>query len=86
MSIPYKPDGHSSVSPYLVVHGASATMAFLAKVFDAVELMRIPGPEGKIVHAEARIDGSVVMLSDGGDGFPPVPSHVHVYVRVRRDL
>jgi PhnB protein len=32
------------------------------------------------VHAEVRIDDTVVMIADGGEGWPPVPSHVHVYV------
>lgn len=33
------------------------------------------------MHAEVRIDDTVVMIADGVDGWPPVPSHVHVYVR-----
>lgn len=77
----HKPDGHTSVSPYLVVSGADATIAFLATVFNATELLRVPGPSGSIMHAEVRIDDTVVMLADAA---PPdweaVPSHVHVYV------
>jgi PhnB protein len=33
------------------------------------------------MHAEVRIDDTVVMLADGGGDWPPVPSYVHVYVR-----
>ena len=76
----YKPDGYNSVSPYLIVDGASATIEFLRRVFGAVELRRFPDPNGKIMHAEVRIDDTVVMIGDGADGWPPVPSHVHVYV------
>jgi uncharacterized glyoxalase superfamily protein PhnB len=76
----YKPDGHSSVSPYLTCSGAAATIDFLVRVFDGVELMRIANDRGGVMHAEVRIDDSVVMLSDGAAGFPPTPSHVHVYV------
>ncbi len=36
----YKPDGYSTVSPYLLVNGADATIAFLKRVFDAIELRR----------------------------------------------
>lgn len=75
----YKPENYSSVSPYLMVDGASATIAFLQRVFGAEELYRLPGADGKILHAEVRIDDTVVMLTDG-DGGPSVPSHVHVYV------
>ena len=80
MSAAYKPHGYNSVSPYLVVDGANATIDFLKNVFGAVELHRLPTPAGKIMHAEVRIDDTVVMIADGAEGWPPVPSHVHVYV------
>lgn len=80
MSRSYKPDGYSTVSPYLIVDGASRTIEFLVRVFDAVELRRFPDQAGKLMHAEVRIDDTVVMIADAGDGCPPVPSQVHVYV------
>lgn len=76
---PYKPENYNSVSPYLMVDGADATIAFLKRVFGASQLRRIPGAEGKVLHAEVRIDDTVVMLTDG-DGGPAIASHVHVYV------
>ncbi|MCA9869364.1 MAG: VOC family protein, partial [Anaerolineae bacterium] len=39
-----------------------------------------PRPDGKLMHAEVRIDDTVVMLADSVEGWPPVPSYVHVYV------
>ena len=80
MNTSYKPNNYSTVSPYLIVDGASDTIDFLKAVFDAVELRRVPDASGKLMHAEVRIDDTVVMIADGGDGWPPVPSHVHVYV------
>lgn len=80
MTDSYKPQGYTSVAPYLVVDGAAATIDFLVRVFGAVELRRFPAPDGKLMHAEVRIGDTVVMLADGGDGWPPVPSYVHVYV------
>ena len=77
----YKPDGYTSVSPYLIVDGASATIDFLRRVFAADEIRRFADPAGRVMHAEVRIDDTVVMIADGADGWPPVPSHVHVYVR-----
>ena len=77
---PYKPDGYTSVAPYLIVDGANRTIDFLVRVFHAVELQRFAGPDGSLAHAEVRIDDTVVMLADGGEGWPPVPAHVHVYV------
>lgn len=81
MDVSFKPPGYSTVSPCLIVDGASATIEFLKRVFNGIELRRFPNADGKIMHAEIRIDDAVVMLADGGDGWPPVPSYVHVYVK-----
>lgn len=62
------PDGYHSVTPHLVVRGAAKALAFYQKAFGAEERYRMPGPEGKILHAEMKIGDSVVMLSDE---FPP---------------
>jgi len=80
MAIPYKPDGYTSVAPYLIVDGAERTLRFLEQAFDGRELRRFDAPDGGIMHAEVRIDDTVIMLGDSGPGFPPVGAHVHVYV------
>ena len=77
----HKPDGYTTVSPYLIVDGASDTIDFLQKVFAGVELRRFADQSGKVMHAEVRIDDTIVMVADGAEGWPPVPSHVHIYVR-----
>jgi uncharacterized glyoxalase superfamily protein PhnB len=76
----HKPDGYTSVSPYLIVDGAARTIEFLTRVFGATALRRFPDADGKLMHAEVRIDDTVVMIADSNDGWPPVASHVHVYV------
>jgi PhnB protein len=76
----HKPRDYTRVSPYLIVDGANGTSDFLRRVFDAVELRRFPDETGKLMHAEVRLDDAVVMIADGVPGWPPVPSHVHVYV------
>ena len=81
MTSDYKPANYNTVSPYLIVKGADATMAFLKHVFGAVELRRFSDDSGKIMHAEARIDDTVVMIADSAPpAWPPVSSHVHIYV------
>lgn len=77
----YKPDGYTSVAPYLIVDGANATIEFLRTVFGAVEIQRFADPSGQIMHAEVRIDDTVVMIADSTPLWPSVASHVHVYVR-----
>jgi PhnB protein len=76
----HKPAGYTTVSPYLIVDGASHTIDFLVRAFDAVELRRFADASGKVMHAEVRIDDSVLRIADGGEGWPAIPSHVHVYV------
>lgn len=76
----HKPERYTSVAPYLIVDGAAKTIEFLTCVFGAKELRRFAGPDGKLMHAEVCIDDTVVMLADGGPGWPPIPSHVHIYV------
>ncbi len=80
MNVRHKPEGYSSVSPYLIVDGASRTIKFLLEAFDGVRLREVPGPGGSLIHAEVRLDDTVIMLTDGAEGWPPIPSHVHVYV------
>ena len=58
------PDGYPQVTPYLCVDGAKAAIEFYVKVFGARERMHMPGPDGKIGHAELELGDSVIMLSD----------------------
>jgi PhnB protein len=58
------PEGYHSVSPALAVDGATEAIDFYKRAFGAKERYRMPGPDGKIAHAELEIGDSVVMLSD----------------------
>jgi len=58
------PDGHHNVTPYLFVRSAASAIDFYKSVFGATEIMRMPGSNGKIMHAEIRIGDSIVMLAD----------------------
>ena len=58
------PEGYGAITPYLIVRGAAAAIDFYKKIFGATERMRMPGPDGKIGHAELQIGGSNVMLAD----------------------
>ncbi len=80
MNSHYKPTTYSSVSPYLIVRGASETIAFLVDVFAARELRRFPDASGKLMHSEVRIDDTVLMIADGTEGWPPLAAQVHIYV------
>jgi PhnB protein len=58
------PEGYPQVIPYLCVDGAAAAIEFYGKVLGTQERMRMPGPEGKIGHAELEIGDSLIMLAD----------------------
>ena len=64
MAVKAIPEGYYSLTPYLVVKGAAEAIEFYAKAFGATEMMRMPGPGGRIMHAELKIGNSVLMLSD----------------------
>jgi uncharacterized glyoxalase superfamily protein PhnB len=82
METPHKPTGYNSVSPYLIVDGADSTIDFLVEVFGATKLRRVENDSGKVMHAEVRIDDTVLMLTDSfPPAWPSVSSHVHVYVK-----
>lgn len=57
-------DGMHSVTPHLICAGAADAIAFYVKAFNAVEMMRLPGSKGRLMHACIRIGDSNVMLVD----------------------
>jgi PhnB protein len=82
------PDGMHSVTPHLICAGAADAIDFYKKAFNAIELTRLPGPGGKLMHGSIRIGDSTVMLSDefpemGGLGPKSLkgsPVTIHLYV------
>jgi PhnB protein len=58
------PEGYNTLTPYLAVDDATKAIEFYERAFGAKERSRMPGPDGKIAHAELVIGSSVVMLSD----------------------
>ena len=82
------PEGHNSVSPYLIVAGADRALDFYKKAFGATELFRHAAPDGKVGHAEIKIGDTIVMIADehpDHDAHAPwkfggSPVSLHVYV------
>jgi PhnB protein len=58
------PSGYHSVTPYLLIRGASDAIAFYVKAFGATEHLRLTAPDGRIGHAEIQIGTSKVMIAD----------------------
>jgi len=58
------PKGYHSITPYLVIKGASQAIEYYKKAFGATEVVRMDGPDGKVGHAELEIGDSRFMLAD----------------------
>jgi uncharacterized glyoxalase superfamily protein PhnB len=82
------PDGMHTVTPHLVCAGAADAIAFYKKAFNAVEVGRMAGPQGKLLHGAVRIGDSMVMLADefpdwgsfGPKSLKGSPVTIHLYV------
>lgn len=80
------PEGFHTLTPYLVVDGASDAIEFYRDAFGAKETLRMPGLDGRLMHAELRIGNSAIMLSDeteaakGPGKLGGTPVLVHMYV------
>ena len=58
------PEEYGTITMMLTVHDAAAAIDFYTKVLGGTERMRMPMPDGKLMHAEVEFDGSIIMLSD----------------------
>ncbi len=82
------PDGYHTVTPSMAVAEAAKAIDFYKKALGAEEALRVPGPGGKIMHAELRIGDSVIMLNDempemgskGPKSYGGTPVAFYVYV------
>lgn len=82
------PEGFHSLTPHLVCAGAADAIGFYQKAFNAVEQMRLPGPDGKLMHGCVRIGDSMLMLVEenpawgtlGPQALKGSPVTIHLYV------
>jgi len=88
MSVNAVPQGYHTITPNLTVRDAARTLEFYRNAFGAEEVMRMPVPDGKILHAEIKIGDSRVMITDempqmhnkGPKGYGGSPVNFYVYV------
>jgi PhnB protein len=71
------PEGYNSITPYLIVKGAAKAIDYYKEVFDATELFRMDGPDGKVGHAELKIGESRIMLADENPDMGAGQCHQH---------
>ncbi len=74
------PPGYGTVTAWIISADTARLIDFAKAAFGAQELGRVPGPDGRIGHAEIRIGDSVVMMFDARDGWPESPAFLRLYV------
>lgn len=78
--VKYIPDGHHTVSPYIVVPGVAKLMDFAKQAFGATEVFVAKRPDGAVQHAEVKIGDSIVMMGEGGEQGKTFLAMLHLYV------
>ena len=73
------PEGYHAVTPHLVIRDAARALDFYRHALGGEELFRLPGPDGKLMHASIRIGDSIVMMNDEMEGQPAPQTILHVY-------
>jgi uncharacterized glyoxalase superfamily protein PhnB len=82
------PEGFHTVTPHLVIKGAVEAIEFYKKAFGAEEISKMPGPDGRLMHAAVKIGDSIVFLVDeapqwgnrGPQSLGGTPVGIHLYV------
>ncbi|WP_328613665.1 VOC family protein [Amycolatopsis sp. NBC_00355] len=74
------PDGYTTVTPWIIGRDTAGLLDFLKRAFDAEEIARVVGEDGKIGHAEVRVGNAVVMAFDSRDDWPATPAYLRLYV------
>jgi PhnB protein len=82
------PEGMTAVTPHIVCKGVADALEFYKRAFGAEEEMRLPAPDGTIVHAQMRIGGAPIMLGEAmphcgvvdPKGLKGSPVTIHLYV------
>jgi PhnB protein len=73
------PEGHHTVTPYIVVAGVAKLIDFAKQVFDAKEVHVSRRPDGSVMHAEIKIGDSIVMMGESPD-IKKFPAMLHLYM------
>lgn len=79
-AVHYVRPGFTSITPYIIVNGASQFIEFLKNAFAGMERIRVPMPDGKLMHAEVAIGNGVIETADANEQVPPAPADIHLYV------
>ena len=77
---PHVRPGFNNIVPYILVAGAERFIEFLKSAFGGTERIRVPWPDGSVMHADVAIGNSVIELADANEQFAARQAFVHLYV------
>ena len=72
------PQDTPRITPYILYEDLENAIAWLSNVFGFKERLRMPGPDGKIGHAEMMLDDGLVMMGHPGPDYQNPKRHGHV--------
>ena len=81
------PENMPRITPYLYYEDVAGALDWLSKTFGFRERLRMPGPDGKITHAEMELADSVIMMGNPAPDYqnPKRSGHVSQLVNVYVD-
>lgn len=79
-AVHYMRPGFTSITPYIIVNRAAEFLEFLKNAFDGVERLRVPAPDGTLMHSEVAIGNGMIEAGDANAQIPPAPTDIHLYV------
>lgn len=74
------PEGFHTVTPFVIVKDAAKLLEFIKKAFNGETTYIMKDPDGKVMHATARIGDSIIMVADEMDRFPAMPCMLYLYM------
>src|SRR5882762_4834837 len=72
--------GFTSITPYIVIKGAARFIEFLKAAFEGTERLRVPLPDGSLMHAEVAVGNGIIETADANEVYPARPMAIHLYV------
>ena len=69
-----------NIAPYFLVKDAPKFIDFLVAAFAGTERIRVPRPDGTIMHGEVAIGNSVIEMGDANEQYPARTMTTHLYV------
>lgn len=74
------PEGFHTVTPFVIVKDATSLLEFIKKAFHGETTSVMNDPDGKVMHATAKIGDSIIMVADAMERFPAMPCMLYLYV------